>query len=91
MDKNKKMHPIARYFFNQAMALDQLINAMGGGDPDESVSSRVGKIERHYVGEIPWYRPLPKFLCWGLDKIDRNHCQEAIEEDEGKHAVLDRY
>ena len=88
MDKNKKMHPVGRYFLNQALAIDQLINVMGGGDPDETVSSRVGKIERKHKGRIPWYRPLPRFLCWALDKIDKDHCREAIEEDEGDNAVI---
>ena len=88
MDKNKKMHPVGRYFLNQALAIDQLINVMGGGDPDETVSSRVGKIARKHNGDIPWYRPLPRFLNWALDKIDKDHCKEAIEEDEGKNAVI---
>ncbi len=91
MDKNKKMHPVARYFLNVALAWDQLLNAHAGGDEDETVSSRLGKIQRAHNGEIPWYRPVARFLVWGLDKIDEDHCREAIEEDEGRNAVFDRY
>jgi len=31
-----------------------------------------------------------KMIDWGLDKIDPNHSIDAIEEDEGKEAILDK-
>ena len=31
------------YFKNVLIGIDQLVNALLGGDPDETVSSRVGK------------------------------------------------
>jgi hypothetical protein len=85
----KKMNPVARYFVNQALALDQWANAAGGGDPDETISSRLGKIQRVNGGQIPWYRPFAKFLVWGLGEIQKDHCIRAIEEDEGKDAIFD--
>lgn len=88
MDKDKKLHPIPRYFLNIALAWDQWLNAHGGGDPDETVSSRLGKLQRKHNGKLPWYRPMSKFLIWGLDKIDKDHCEEAIEEDEGENGLF---
>ena len=88
MDKNKKMNPVARYFLNIALSWDQLLNAHGFGDPDETISSRLGKLKRKHSGTIPWYRPVSKYLAWGLNKIDPNHVEEAIEEDEGDNGLF---
>lgn len=91
MDKNKRMPPVARYFLNLALSVDQLGNVLLGGDEDETISSRLGKIERAHGGKIPKHRIFSRFTAWWLDKIDPGHCKEAIEDDEGKHAVFDRY
>lgn len=91
MDKDKELHPVIRYLWNIALAWDQFANAHALGDPDETISSRLGKIERAHSGKIPWYRPLARFLVWGLGKIENDHCRKAIEEDEGKNAIIDRF
>lgn len=59
------------------VALDQLLNTMFGGDEDETMSSRLGKDARRgrFVGCV---------LCKMLDWIDKDHCEKAIERDEGK-------
>ncbi len=80
---------ILKYCLNVLIGLDQFGNAILGGDPDETISSRLGKLKVRHGGNIPWYRPLSKFVDWGLDKIDPNHSIDAIEHDEGKDAVLD--
>lgn len=72
---------IKRYLKNLLIGLDQLLNAMIGGDPDETISSRAGKEVRAGKGG-GW-----KLLCLILHRFDRNHCQKSIEEDEGKNAV----
>jgi len=81
---------IGKYIVNCLIGVDQLGNALLGGDPDETISSRLGKIKRHHNGVIPWYRPLSKIIDLGLDKIDPNHSIDSIEYDEGKNALLDR-
>lgn len=91
MDKNKKLPPAARYFLNFALSLDQMCNVLLGGDEDETISSRLGKIERANGGAIPKHRIFSRFTAWWLDKIDPDHCREAIEDDEGKHALVDRF
>lgn len=65
-----------RYIWNILIAVDQLGNAILGGDPDETISSRAGKVQ----DESRW----AKCLCWFLNKLDTGHCKEAIETDEGK-------
>ena len=80
---------ILKYCLNVLIGLDQFGNAILGGDPDETISSRLGKLKVRHGGNIPWYRPLSKVVDWGLDKIDPNHSIDAIEHDEGKDAVLD--
>lgn len=63
------------YLSNLGIAISQLANAVIGGDPDESISSRCGK-------QLPRCR-LCRALCAVLNLIDRNHCRDAIEPDEG--------
>ena len=74
---------IGKYFLNVLIGLDQLGNAICGYDPDDTISSTLGKIKRAHGGRIPWTFPLAKVIDWGLDKIDPNHSTDAIEEDEG--------
>jgi hypothetical protein len=79
---------IKKWTLNVLISLDQLLNTVFGGDPDETISSRLGKLKvRH--GIIPWYRPLAKTLDYLLDAVDENHCIDAIERDEGKDALYD--
>lgn len=63
-----------RWGWNVLVGLDQLGNAVLGGDPDETISSRCGKLPRCF---------LCKVLCKALNLIDKNHCPESIEPDEG--------
>jgi len=73
---------IGKYIFNILIAIDQLANALIGGDPDETISSRCGKYKNKCI--------LCKILCKILDKIDYRHCEEAIEPDEGKEDLIFR-
>jgi hypothetical protein len=76
------MNIVGRYFLNIALGLDQFANTFAGGEPDETISSRLGRIKEAHGGKIPAYRPLACFLDWGLDKIQEDHCIRAIERDE---------
>jgi len=79
-----------KYMLNLLISVDQLGNVIFGGDPDETISSRLGKIKKKHGGKIPWSRPVCKIIDAGLDKIDPNHSIEAIEDDEGKNAIVDK-
>jgi hypothetical protein len=53
------------YFHNLFLAVDQLINTIIGGDPDETFSSRVGKCQRGDHGL------LIRVLAWPLARPAR--------------------
>lgn len=57
------------YFRNVLIALDQLGNALLGGWPDETISSRMGRSPDCRVCN---------FICRLLDKIDARHCARAV-------------
>jgi len=79
-----------QYIINVLLGIDQLGNAILGGDPDETISSRLGKLKVRHSGTIPWYRPVSGLVDYLLDKIDPNHSIDAIEEDEGALAIFDK-
>jgi len=66
---------IKNYLFNILISIDQLGNTILGGDPDETLSSRMGKRINTCV--------FCRFFCWVADKIDPNHCVKSLEHDEG--------
>lgn len=73
-----------KWLRNVLIAIDQLGNALTGGDPDETISSRIGKIaNKHRTDVCILCRWIAVSLCWVLDRIDENHCADAIEKDEG--------
>ena len=71
---------IKRYAYNILISLDQFGNTLAGGSPDETISSRIGKNPR--VSFLS--KGLYKFLNW----LQPNHCEKAIEADEGKDNVF---
>lgn len=80
---------IGAWCMNILIAIDQLGNAIIFGDPDETISSRLGKFEIKKGGKISKIKhPFSAFLAWGLDKIDPNHCYDAIEKDEGSNQII---
>lgn len=64
------------WVFRVLIALDQLANAMIGGDPDETISSRAAKGAAR--GVAGWC-----LLCRLLHLVDRDHCIKSLEPDEG--------
>lgn len=68
-----------RWTVNVLVGFDQLANALFGGDPDETISSRCGKREDS--------NRVCKFLCKWLNKIDERHCAKSIESDEGAKSL----
>ena len=64
------------YLRNLLIGLDQGINTLMGGDPDETLSSRWGK----EVARCAFCR----WVCRVLDYFDTGHCQKSIEPDRGE-------
>lgn len=66
------------YIWNLLIAIDQLGNAVMGGNADETISSRLGKAK---------LRDDLHLAAWALDGflelLDENHSIDAIEPDEG--------
>ena len=69
---------VKQYFWNILISIDQLLNTLIGGDPDETISSRCGKRKIKVC----------KWLCKALHMFDKNHCEESIEIDEGKRELF---
>jgi hypothetical protein len=77
MEKNM----LKRYILNILIAADQFVNTLAGGDPDETISSRVGK--REDGNERFWAKAIDHLFFW-----DKNHTAKSVETDEGKDAVI---
>ena len=77
-----------KYIVNILISVDQLVNTLIGGDPDETISSRAGKQVRDNAKKKGggWY-----WLCRALHVIDKNHCIDAIENDEGDRQIRFSY
>jgi len=73
------MKYLKKYIFNILISIDQLANTVTLGDPDETISSRIAK-KRARCRFCAW-------LCHLLNKLDKGHCDESIEVDEGKNAL----
>ncbi len=70
-----------RYVWNVLLGLDQFLSVLTGGDPDETVSSRVGKAAS--AGSR-----IGRALERCLDAVfGAGHCRGAIEADEGGERV----
>jgi hypothetical protein len=85
LDKSK-WHPIVRYGWNILISLDQTLNVIIAGDPDETVSSRFGKWLAMPHDTLRW--KVSYALCRTLHAFDPDHCERAIELDEGRDDVI---
>lgn len=74
---------MTNYFYFLAIAVDQLINALLGGYPDETLSARAHRLSSDYP-------------AWAIAKqwinliffLEEDHCQNAHEEEEArKHSA----
>lgn len=63
-----------QYLWNILIWLDQGVNTLLGGDPDETLSSRMGKYKH---GAAYW-------ICRGLSLIQNKHCEKSLEWDRGE-------
>ena len=68
---------IFKYLKNILISIDQLFNTIFGGDPDETLSSRIGKKAHGTILE-----KIINFI------FGDNHCIDAIEKDEGKDSII---
>jgi len=76
-----RVNKLRHYISNLFVSVDQLLNTILGGDPDETISSRLGK---SYYDSRP-----ARILCAVLSYVFREprHCRKWIEHDEGDDAL----
>jgi hypothetical protein len=79
---------IIKYFFNLLIAIDETGNAAAAGDPQETISSRLGKLLLYYGGNIPWSHPISKILACILNKLINGHCVNSIEKNVGDDGII---
>ena len=73
---------IKRYFWNLLITLDQFVNTLFMGDPDETISSRCGRA--NLKNEESKECTVCSFLCSLLNIFEADHCRKAIEKDKLK-------
>lgn len=76
-----------RYIVNLLVSIDQLGNVIAGGNPDNTISSRVGYYTQHSeIRSIPWYwRAFEWIINTTFYPIDGpDHCHEAFHNDAGE-------
>lgn len=65
-----------KYIFNLFLAIDQALNTVLLGHPDETLSSRLGRTigrERYF-----WVRPARLFVDFIFYPIEKDHCLVSI-------------
>lgn len=79
---------VKRYFWNLLIALDQLINSVLFGDPDETLSARTHRNAED--GQWFW-----RALRWLIDLMFRwespNHCRESYENEMARAQLPQEY
>jgi len=76
---------VKQYGLNCLIGKDNMFSAQTGGDPDETISSRLGKARKRGSG---WGKVANKVDLVAKELFnDHNHCNNSIEADEGKDQV----
>lgn len=72
------------YFIRVLIGIDQLLNAMLGGNPDHTISGRIGWRIATNKATAP-----EKALCWFLRLFENKHCLKSVELDEIREEIMD--
>lgn len=74
---------MGQYVFNLLLGLDQFINVVLLGDPDESISGRLGRA--HLSGHPKLFvEPLRKLVDYGAKGLagQHDHCVNSVESED---------
>lgn len=74
---------IKKYIINLLISFDQFVNTLTGGDPDETISSRMGKWARDGKNNNGLKKPIYKIANFVVELFEKDHFKKSIEEDEG--------
>lgn len=72
-----------QYLLNVAIAIDQVLNVLRGGSPDETLSAAAWRTEQkgRLLGRV--FRPLIDLM---FSPFEKNHCQKSFESERiGRH------
>ncbi|SEA35568.1 hypothetical protein [Microbulbifer marinus] len=69
------------------IAIDQLGNAIAGGNPDATISARTGYFaNKHETPLRPWWKAMEKVIDFTFEPLEgRGHCLRSFEADEEEH------
>ena len=68
-----------RYFVNLFLAVDQCLNTLLLGHPDETISSRLGRsIGRERYFWVSYFRRFVDTLFWFDTDGERKHCEKSV-------------
>lgn len=76
------------YLFNLLVALDQFINTLIGGMPDETLSARAYRADVHGALLGRAFRPLIDML---FHPFERGHCHQAYLSELGRTQLPKKY
>lgn len=83
-----KYHADDSYVKNVLVVTDCFLNALSGGDPDETISSRSGKAAEYEQSVTPAVWGVGCRMCAFLAVFQQDHCAKAIERWRGRRAAL---
>lgn len=73
--------PFIEYLFSVLVAVDQLSNALTGGNPDMTISARIGQFSHNSL----YWRKLEKLVDWAFLPVEGpNHCWRAMISETGR-------
>ena len=70
------------YFYNILIALDQFVNVLIGGAPDQTISGRCWQYREHWAGAMA-----VRFVDWLFSWHESEHCRKSFESDRHDKAV----
>lgn len=77
------------YIKNILISIDQFINTIFGGDPDETISSRLGKWHQTGLNTTGIRKIVYKIVNFIVELFEQDHFKKSIEEDEGNRKIID--
>lgn len=75
------------YFYNVFISIDQLLNTLTGGAPDETLSARAWRLELydHWFGKIA--RPVIDIILF----FDKDHCFKSYLSEAKRSQLPEHY
>lgn len=74
------------YWRNLFISVDQLGNAIAGGEPDSTISARIGYNTEEIKPSFKYWKLLKLIVNWAFRPIDGpSHCKDAYESDKDEN------